>query len=129
MLDFYERRKIKGLVFSRMTAGALFGLALLLSMATYNRYAGEQDTRIKREARVEELQKLKERALLLESKVNHIESERGVEGAIREQFDVAKEGEEVVVVVDKDATRTEEVVREVYPLPPRKTLFERLFFW
>lgn len=129
MFDFYEKRKLRDIFFSKPMAGFVFILALLLSYSAYGRYVAERETREKRLLRVEELQTLQQRAALLESKVLHIESERGMEDAIREQFDVAKEGEKVIVIVDPAASKTVEEKPQIFPLPPKPSLLERLKFW
>jgi hypothetical protein len=129
MFDFYEKRKLRSIVFSRAMAIGMCIIALLLFISAYNRYNAEIITRERREDRQVELMRVRDRATLLESNVTRIESERGKEDAIREQFDVAKTGEEVVIVVDKDAEARETNQPEILPLPPQKSLFERLFFW
>lgn len=129
MFDFYEKRKLKGIIFSRITAGLLFTLAILLSVSAYERYTAELATREKRTASFTELEELKLRAQLLESKVSRMESERGIEEEIREQFDVVKENEQVVVIVDPASARTGSSQPEVFPLPPKPSLLEWFKFW
>lgn len=107
----------------------MFVLAILLSISAYSRYTAERETREKRVDRAHELEELNMRAAALESKVNHLESERGIENAIREQFDVAKEGEEVIVVVDESAKNAGVEKQEVFPLPQKPSLFSWLKFW
>ncbi len=62
----------------------------------------------KRDVRKEELETLKQRAGSLEAKVKHLQDERGIEEEIRGRFDVAKEGERVVIILEdeKTASRT-----------------------
>lgn len=129
MFDFYEKRKLREIFFSKAVAGIVFVLAILLSISAYSRYTAERETREKRVDRAHELEELNMRAAALESKVNHLESERGIENAIREQFDVAKEGEEVIVVVDESAKNAGVEKQEVFPLPQKPSLFSWLKFW
>lgn len=129
MFDFYEKRKLRGIFFSKTAASIVCILAVLLSYSAYGRYVAERETHEKLLGRQHELEVLKQRAALLESKVSHIESERGMEGAIREQFDVAKEGEDVIVIVDPAASKTDEQKPEVFPLPQKPSLFSKLKFW
>ena len=128
MFDFYEKRRLRGIVFSRVTAGAVFIIAALLFVSAYDRYTAERDTREKRLTRAEELTTIRQRAAALEAKVRMIESERGMEDAIRERFDVSRPGEEVVVVVDERAGK-DDARPEVFPLPPKPSLLEWLKFW
>lgn len=129
MFDFYEKRKLKGIIFSRLSAGLLFAVAILLSFSAYGRYTAELQTREKRAASFAELDALKQRAALLETKVSRMESERGMEEEIREQFDVVKENETVVVIVDPTNTRPGVSKPEVYPLPEKASLLDWFKFW
>lgn len=129
MFDFYEKRKLRGIIFSKPTAAIVFIIALLMSRSAYGRYIAEQETSEKRIERQLELEGLKMRASALETKVERLESERGIEDAIREQFDVAKENEEVIVIVDESAGKKAEEQRVILPLPQKPSLLERLKFW
>lgn len=129
MFDFYEKRKLRGVIFSKPIAAIVFVIALLMSHSAYGRYIAEQETSEKRIERQLELEGLKMRASALESKVERLESERGIEDAIREQFDVAKQNEEVIVIVDENAGKKAEVQRVILPLPQKPSLLERLKFW
>lgn len=129
MFDFYEKRKLRGIIFSKITAGAVFLVACLLSVSAYDRFVAEQGTREKREERAAELARTKQKATVLESKVEWMESERGVEEAMREQFDVAKQGEEVIVIVDESLPADGAGKPKVYPLPEEESLLKKLEFW
>jgi cell division protein FtsB len=129
MFDFYEKRKLRGILFSRPVAVFLFLLALVLSWSAYGRFVAEQETRAKRLGKATELVGLKARAAIIEAKVKHLESDQGVERALREEFDVAKQGEEVIVVVDGQATSGQATDNPILPLPHEPSLFERLKFW
>jgi len=54
----------------------------------------------KKDMMAEELARLTERAAVLEADVAHLLSERGIEEEIRDRYQVAKEGEHVVVILD-----------------------------
>jgi len=57
------------------------------------------------EEKIQELQK--EKAELL-SNINQLKTDKGMEASIREKFGLAKEGEDMVVVVDdKDSPKTD----------------------
>jgi cell division protein FtsB len=98
-------------------------------MSAYGRYTAEKETEFKRLERAEELEKVKNKAAALEARVEYMESERGIEEAIREQLDVVKPGEEVVVVVDETASQAGEAQPQRFPLPPAPSLLERMKFW
>lgn len=102
MFDFQEKRRIRSLVYSKVTVGILLALTLMLSVSVYERYSVEREMAEKRDAKAEELKDLEERKVMLEGKVEHLKESRGVEEELRSRFDVAKEGEKVIVIVGKD---------------------------
>lgn len=127
MFDYHEKRKIKSWLFSKTAIALLILPVSFLFVSVLERYEKERDTREKRAERALELEEIKTRAAALEAKVEEAESERGIEAEIRSRYDVAKEGEQVVVIVD-------ETESEPAPLPPpppseEKSFFDTLMFW
>ncbi len=114
MFDFHEKRKIKSVLYSKPVIGFIFGVTILLIISAYNRYVVAEEIKERLETRKTELRELETRAQLLESKVKYLEDKRGVEEELRNRFDVAKEGEHVVILIekkDKDhATSVPEIV-------------------
>lgn len=128
MFDFHEKRRIRELLYSKPAIGFLFLLTILLSVSAYNRYEIAEETKERLEAKQAELDALEERADTLETKVRYLEDERGVEEELRSRFDVAKEGEDVIILVDERHGSDEG--RPIDPSPePRPSFFERLKFW
>jgi cell division protein FtsB len=116
MLDFHEKRKIKGFLYSRPTIIGLLVCAILLSSAVYERFTRERAMAEKRDALVEELAELQARASVLETEVSRLTSERGIESEIRDRYEVVKAGEQVVILLGDDdtssgATQTPQQVR------------------
>lgn len=116
MFDFHEKRKIRQIVYSKVFIGFLLILSVLIAHSAYERYRVEREMAEKRDQKAEELQKLQERATVLASKISHLENERGIEAELRSRFDVAKEGEQVVVILDEKATDEKEL--EALSQPP-----------
>ncbi len=132
MFDFHEKRKIRQLVYSKVFIGFLFLVSLLIGHSAYERYSVEREMAFKRDEKAEELFKLQERATVLESKISHLENERGIEAELRSRFDVAKEGEQVVVILEEKATDEKEL--EALSQPPgvptprvEKGFFQKIF--
>jgi hypothetical protein len=128
MFDFYEKRKLRGILYSKFTIALLFLFGLFLSTSVYERYHAEVMAAERRAQRADELYKLQQRASLLEGKVEMLESDRGKEALMREQFDVKRGNEEVVIIVDEDKKR-EAVATETTPIPVEPPLFHWLKFW
>jgi len=104
MFDFHERRKIRSWLYSKTSIGILSVLLVLLGMSVFERLKIEREIRGKRIQTELELRALEERAAGIEAKVQHLNRERGVEEELRSRFDVAKEGEQVVIIVDDNAS-------------------------
>lgn len=60
------------------------------------------DTSKKKEAILEEIEELKQKEQILNSNILKLKTEEGVEEIIREKYQVAKEGERVIIIVDND---------------------------
>ncbi len=102
MFDFHEKRKIRGVLYSKPVIGVILIVTLLLSYSVYGRYTVARDMQDKLEAKRASLEELKGRASVLESKVEYLEDERGIEEELRNRFDVAREGEQVIILLDAD---------------------------
>lgn len=101
-MDFKRKQRIKQVVFSYTTIFALSAAVILLAMSVYERYQVEREMAARKEAVEEELQQLRVRAAALEADVEYLTDERGIEAEIRNRFDVAKEGEQVVIILDDE---------------------------
>lgn len=127
MFDFHERRKIKAMVFSWPVILLVLVASALLTSSVYERFLKEREVAHRRAERTAELTELTERSNALEAQVRYLESERGIEEAIRDRYDAAKEGERVVIITgdpEDSFGRTEQEGRE-----ETKTLPSWIFFW
>ncbi len=107
VLDFHEKRKLKGYLYSKYAVVGLGALSVFLGVATYERYLAERKVAHKRVEIQEELSGLQNRAALLETEVSRLKSDRGLEEEIRDRYEVSKRGEKVVVIVG-DSEKKEE---------------------
>jgi predicted amidophosphoribosyltransferase len=129
MFDFHEKRKIRRVIHSWPFIGAIVLVALVISLSVYERYTMEREMALKLEKRTEQLALLEVRAKLLEEKVSHLRNERGIEEELRTRFDVAKEGEQVVIILDDDTRGTGATSTKDEGQEPNKGFFEMLKFW
>lgn len=119
------------MVYSKFTISVLLILVGLFSMSVFERFTALHDIANKRAQKEDELNTLKERATVLESKVEYLQKGRGVEEELRNRFDVAKEGEQAVVIVgDEEETIDVNKLTE----PPgsgdeKMSIWELLKFW
>ncbi len=115
MLDFHQKRKLRTVLTSRYTQGFLIVLVLIVGWSAYARYEIAKDMASRRSALESEAEALKERKTELEKQVDYLSHERGIEAEMRRQFDVALEGEKVVVIVDPEKSE------EIQPLSASTT--------
>ncbi len=100
MKDFQRKRKIRKTLYSR---GVLFGLLLVLivvSKATFSLYAKERESQRNLSLAEANLSTLSLREERLKSDIARLKTSEGIDAEIRSQFQVAKPGERMVVLVD-----------------------------
>ena len=129
MFDFHEKIKIRGWLYSKTTISILFLLTILLSFSVYERFVVERHVAEKRAEREEDLHRLKERASVLEENLEHLGSERGMEEELRSRFDVAKEGEQVIILVEDEEESSVKTVPSSRKTQKEESFVERLKFW
>ena len=103
MFDFYQKRKIRSLVNSRYTQGVLLLLVLLVGWSAFVRYQIAQEMSERRELAAQEAALLQSQKDALQEQVEYLSNERGIEAEMRRQFDVALEGEQVVVIIEPES--------------------------
>lgn len=103
MFDFHEKRRMRRIFYSKPFIAIVFVLAILMLWSSYGRYVIERDMAEKLANKKATLGELEERAQTLKAKVDHLESERGIEDELRSRFDVVKEGEQAVIILNNDS--------------------------
>jgi cell division protein FtsB len=106
MLDFYQKRKLRTISNSRITQGFLVVVAFVMLWNAFERYTIADAMGDRRAVVEQEAAALEARKALLEAEVEYLRDERGIESAMRRQFDIALPGEEVVVILE-DETKVE----------------------
>jgi len=124
MHPFKRKRLIRSIIFSHATVAVLCVLVVLLSFSVFERFTVEREMEARRAAVEEELQELRLRAATLESEVEYLQDERGIEAEIRDRFDVVKEGEQVVIILDDAGTSSKPLLAP--PPPPDEPWYK---FW
>lgn len=122
MANFQQRRDPVRLMWRRVSAVVLLLLVAIAARGAWGVYvkAGESGE-LKREAQAK-LHELEKRELELRTNIAELRSDRGVEAELRERYDLAAEGESVVVIVDNPAPPPE-------PQPTPMQKFRSWFSW
>lgn len=97
--------------------------------SVYKRYTIEREMDEKRAAVEEERKDLEERKTILQEKVDYLHDESGIEAEIRKHFDVAKDGEQVVVLIDKNRPDNEVGVSTTTDDKSENSLWSKLIPW
>ena len=122
MFGFHEKRKIKKVLFSRPFLVVMCIPVLLMLYWTYNAYGRMQGTIEKRADLSASLSELEGRADNLEKEIKRLDDPRGIETELRSRYEVAGEGEEVIVFVEEEVPTTSVVEEE-----EEKGILERFF--
>ena len=119
------------LLTSRLTLVVLMVVSVGLSFAVYDRYVVEREMAARRESKEVELLRESERHSVLKEKVDYLNNEQGMEAEIRRHFDVAMEGEQVVVIVgEKEVVGGDNMVSNVISAEEESPSFwRRIFSW
>lgn len=102
MFDFHQKRKMRTVFNSRITQGILLTLSFMVMWSAYDRYLIARDTAELRSGVESEVVDLKERRETLGAEVEYLSNERGIEAEMRRQFDIARDGEQVVIILEDD---------------------------
>ncbi len=106
MFDFHQKRKLRAAFESRITWTILLILSGFMIVSAYDRYQIARDMADRRLSVEAEKERLVERKAELEADVEYLSNERGIEAEMRRQFDVAREGEQVVIIVEDENKAT-----------------------
>jgi cell division protein FtsB len=126
MFDWQQKRAFKAVLTSPLLQAFLAVLIVLVGLSAWERYRMAQVMAERRAVAEAELANLEARQAVLEERVDYLSNERGLEAELRRQYDVAREGERVVVIVDPPAPE-----QTVEPLATTTTTTPRRWyqFW
>ncbi len=124
MLGFHEKRRLRRVLYSRASLVAMLVPIGFVSYVAWHAYNTEQVSRERQLALATELGQLEARAGALEHDIAALEDPYGVEAALRQRYNVAKEGEEVFVLVEPEEPRGAEATSS--PAAVKTSLWERI---
>jgi len=120
MLNFYQKRSWRTILYSPIALTFLVMISLYLAFVTYNRYVIEREMSSRQLDAENELKILEQRRDTLQKKVDYLSNDRGIEAEMRRNFDVAREGEKVVIILDDEiATNNIEPLSSITPTTTR----------
>lgn len=100
MREFEYKRKVRKALSSPVVLIPMLVVLVFLSRGAWSIYVKNRDGEVELRLARERLAKLEERQATLSAGVEKLQTESGIEGEIRDRFQMAKEGERAVVIVD-----------------------------
>lgn len=104
MFDFQQKRKIRKVLYSRVTLFFMLVAVVFLARATYHIYTKEQMSAADYAAVEKSYNDLLSRQAMLVSATAKLNTQSGQDEEIRDKFSVAKPGETVVMVINSTNT-------------------------
>lgn len=120
MLEFYQKRSLRTILHSRVALVLAILLCLGMAQIVYGRFVIQQEMIAKEAEARTKLDALEAHKTDLEKKVKYLSNDRGIEAEMRRNFDVARPGEQVVIIVDKDASTTDQPLPKMEQEPQKK---------
>jgi len=90
------------IVFTKLTLIIVLIACAYMAVSVYERYTVEREMSDRLNGAYAEQSELEDRRDSLLDKVQYLNGEQGIESELRRHFDVAREGEQVVVIVDEE---------------------------
>ena len=98
----FNRKKSNNFWHSPLVLLVLFAIIILFSYNMIGLLEKEKETSKKKELILSQIETLREREQSLSKDINKLKTDEGVEETIRDKYQVVKEGEKMVVIVDQE---------------------------
>ena len=102
MRDFIKKKKYYKILYLRITLLILIILTIIFAKGVWNVYKKERITNENLINAEKELAGIREREDFLNTQINTTGTQKGIEKEIRIIYDVVKEGEKMIIIVDKE---------------------------
>lgn len=110
MHELAQKRKIKKMIYSPFVIVVIIILVLIAGRGGYNLYGKYSEAKKSRVAIERQFQDIAKREDFLKTELSVLGSVSGKEKRLRQTFDVKREGEETVVIVNKEKNKSDDVV-------------------
>lgn len=94
-------------MYSKITLIALVVIFVAVTIGAWHVYQKAEVARTERDISKRALVDIQSRTVELEASLARLKSVRGIEEEVRQKYTVARQGEEIVVVVDEQAKKSE----------------------
>ncbi len=123
MLEFQKKKKIRKILYSPVVLLLLAIILVLILRGFVGVYKKAKISAQSLERERIELDKLSSREKNLAASIDYLKTDQGIENEIRTKFRAVKDGEQVAVIIDNNATSVPVIATST------PSLFYRLFHW
>ena len=102
MFEFYEKRRLKRVLYSTPMLGVLGMIAILMALPAWGAYQKATDTHLARLTVAGELRALAHRERELQTEIDRLSTSKGIEEEIRSKYEVGRTGEQLILVVGEE---------------------------
>jgi len=127
MLGFHEKRKLKHVLHSKPFLVMMLIPVGFVGFAAHNAYEAQVAATERRAELSDDLAALLVRTQALEEDIEALSDEHGIERALRQRYEVAREGEEVIVLIEEEGEEVELEIEHTATKPSAWQRFLELF--
>lgn len=102
MLDFQQKRKVRSLMYNHVTLYVLGAVVLIVLHSTWSVYKKKNESEELKNISEQHVEELRQRDSELRAQLARLDTVPGVEEEIRSKFSVAKDKENIVVIVNDE---------------------------
>jgi hypothetical protein len=124
MIEFQKKKKIKKIIYSPAVLILLGIILLIILNGVWNIHSKAILSKNNLNREQIELNKIIEREKNLESSLEYLKTDQGIENEIRSKFRAVKEGEKLAVILDDNPSTSTSTITE-----QNKSLWNRIISW
>lgn len=106
MLDIQQKRRFRNIIYHRVTLIILFIIVVLVLHSTWRVYLKKEESVKLKETSSARLSELESRNVELDAKISKLNTTSGIEEEIRTKYSVAKDNENMVIIVREEESTT-----------------------
>ncbi len=112
MLDFQQKRKVRSWMYNRLTIALLFIAFVFIAHSTWVVYMKKVESEEMMSVSLKNVETLRSRSVDLQKKIDRLATAQGVEEEVRSKFSVAKEDENMVIIIQDEIGSSTKVQKQ-----------------
>ncbi len=112
MRGLKKKHQLKRIAYSPVVVIVLVLVAVTVWRGVWDVYGRADKARSERNVLAREVEELEQRQAVLHQSIEYLNTQKGQEEEIRKKFNVAKDGERVIVFLERDETQQELISEE-----------------